>query len=206
MKKLFITLVVIMAVAASCNKNNPPVTPPSPPPAQTPPPTPPVSPTTQKYSNATYGFSFDYPVTAQFVTPSYPDLQDKIVQVQIGKDQYPNTNFGDAAFSVSAGAAKDLAACLKLSPPENGDGFKTKVTINGTDFYMTKSSGVGAGNLYESNIYRTVRSTGGACIELNETIHTSNIANYPAGTVTEVNKADVQTKLDTILNSFKFTQ
>src|SRR6185369_8624220 len=152
------------------------------------PPPPVVQPTTQTYTNATYGLQFQYPLYMNFVTPTYANLTDKVVQAQIPQTQYPGTNFGDAAFAVSASAAKNLADCLKQSPPENGDGFKTKVSINGTDFYMTKSSGVGAGNLYESKIYRTVKSTGGACIELNETIHTSQIANYPAGTVTAVDK------------------
>jgi hypothetical protein len=201
MKKLLLIVSLIALTAASCNKpasndqthNTPP------------PPPPPATPTTQSYSNATYGFSFVYPTYMTFVTPTYASLQDKVTQVQIGKDQYPGTNFGDAAVSVSAQFAKDLAACLKLTPPENGDGFKTKASINGVDFYMTKSGGAGAGNLYESNVYRTVKSQNGACIEITETIHTSNIGNYPAGTVTEVNKADVQAKLDSVLQSFKFS-
>lgn len=202
MKKLALLLLLVILVAASCNKTASNTTPP---PAPAPTPTPPAAPTSQTYSNATYGFEFDYPLYMQFVTPTYPSLQDKIVQVQISADQYPKTNFGDAAFSVSAQAAKDLAACLKLTPPENGDGFKTKITLDGVDFYMTKSSGAAAGNLYESSVYRTVKAPNGACLEITETIHTGNIGNYPVGSVTEVNKADVQARLDTILNSFKFT-
>jgi hypothetical protein len=203
MKKLIFIVAAVVLIAASCNKatpvdnsnqtgNN------TPPPASVP--------TTQTYTNATYGIQFEYPLYMTFVTPSYANLTDKIVQVQIPRTEYSGTNFGDAAISVSAGTAKTLADCLKLSPPENGDGFKTKVVINGVDFYMTKSTGVGAGNLYESNIYRTVKSPGGACIEINETIHTSNIGNYTPGTVTEVNKTAVQTKLDSVLQSFKFTK
>ena len=198
MKKIVVLLAALTLVAAACNKNNNNQQSYG---YQTP------TPTTQTYSNATYGFSFTYPVGLNFVTPTYANLQDKVVQVQIPQNQYPNTNFGDAAFAVSASSAKDLADCLKKSQtPENGDGFKTKTTINGVDFYMTSSSGAGAGNLYESKVYRTVKSTGGACIELDETIHTSNIGNFPAGTVTEVDKADVQSKLDSILNSFQFNQ
>jgi len=204
MKKLLITLIAVSAIAAACNSQPVTVSPsPTPTPAPTPTPTP-VTPTTQTYSNATYGFVFDYPLYMQFVTPVYPNLQDKIVQVQIPQTNYPGTNFGDASFSVSAQSAKSLADCLKLTPPENGDGFKTKVSINGVDFYMTKSSGAGAGNLYESNVYRTVKAPNGACLELNETIHTSNIANYPTGTTAQVDMADVQAKLDSVLHSFKF--
>ena len=197
MKKILVLLAAVGLVAAACN-NTPQSTnnPPPPPPA--------AAPTTQTYSNATYGFEFQYPVSMNFVTPTYANLTDKIVQVQIPQSAYPGTNFGDAAFSVSASGAKDLADCLKQNSPENGDGFKTKVSINGMDFYMTSSNGAGAGNLYESKVYRLVKSTGGSCIELNETIHTGNIGNYPAGTVMEVDKTDVQAKLDTILNSFSF--
>jgi hypothetical protein len=196
--KKFLVLAAIILTAAACNKSNENnQTPPPPPPA--------VTPTTQTYTNATYGFTFEYLKEMKFVTPTYPNLQDKIVQMQISKDQYPGTNFGDAAFAVSAQSAKSLADCLKLSPPENGDGFKTKVNINGVDFYMTASSGAGAGNLYESKIYRTVKSPNGACIELNETLHTGNISNYPEGSVTQVNKTNVWNKLDSVLNTFKFT-
>ena len=197
MKKHLVLLAAIALLAAACNsKSNV---------GQVPPP-PPAAPTTQTFSNATYGFSFTYPIALQTTTPAYSLLEDKIVQLQIPQSAYPNTNFGDAAFSVSAQYAAGLGDCLKLNAPENSDGFKTKVTINDVDFYMTNSNGAGAGNLYQSKVYRTVKSTGGACIELMETIHTSNIGNYPPNTVTEVNTAPIQEQLDSILNSFKFQQ
>jgi hypothetical protein len=200
MKKILIIAAVIALAAASCNNSQ------TPPPDQTPTPTPtPTAPAAQTYNNATYGFSFTYPDEWHFVTPTYASLQDQIVQVQLAGDQYPGTNFGDAAFTVSAQYAASLADCLKLSPPENGDGFKTPVVINGATFYKTASSGAGAGNFYESTVYRTVNAPNGACIELNETIHTSKIGNYPTGTVTEVDKTAVQARLDALLNSFQFS-
>ncbi|HEX5429476.1 MAG TPA: hypothetical protein VFX17_00125 [Patescibacteria group bacterium] len=199
MKKLIIVAGVVALIAAACNQsatqNNPNQT------GNTQ--NPPAS-NTQTYSNSTYGFSFDYPNSMQFVTPTYPNLDDKVVQIQIGQDQYPGTNFGDAAFGVSTQFAKSLSDCLALTPPEGGDGFKTAVTINGTQFNMTKSNGAGAGNIYESNVYRTLHNNN--CIEIDETIHTSNIGNYPAGSVTEVDSADVQAKLDDVLNSFQFSE
>ena len=69
---------------------------------------------------------------------------------------------------------------------------------------MTNSSGAGAGNFYESKVYRTIKNTGGICIEISETIHTSNIGNYTPGTVTQVKQSDVQATLDPIVQSFKF--
>jgi hypothetical protein len=155
----------------------------------------------QTYTNSTYGFEFMYPKTMQSVSPTYSNLENKIVQVQISKDTYPKTNFGDADFSVAVQSAKSLKDCLQMNVAEISGGFSSKVNINGTDFYTAKGTGAGAGNLYESNWYRTL--SGQNCIELGETIHTSNIGNYPTGTVTEVDKAEVQKKLDDILNTFK---
>ena len=106
-----------------------------------------LPPSLQTYKNSTYGFEFQYPQGLNFVTPSYANLQDKITQLQIPQTDYPQTNLGDAAIAISASNAKSLSDCLSQNPPENSDGFKTKTSINGTDFYMTKSSGVGAGNL-----------------------------------------------------------
>lgn len=162
----------------------------------------PVS-TLQIYKNGTYGFEFKYSPDMVFVTPVYASLQDKIVELSIPHDSYPKTNFGDAAFSVSASYSKSLAACLSQNPPENGDGFKTKTEINGQPFYMTSSTGAGAGNRYDATFYRTLIGTQ-TCVELGETIHTSNIGNYDPGTVTEVDKKVVQAKLDKILSSFTF--
>lgn len=158
----------------------------------------------QTYKNGTYNFEFQYPADMIFVTPIYPSLEDKIVQISIKQSAYPKTNFGDAAFSVSAQYADNLQDCLKLNAPENADRFSTKVTINGIDFYMSQGTGAGAGNYYESRVYRTL-SSGHMCVELNETLHTSNIYNYPPNTVTEVDKNAVWARLDQILDTFKFT-
>jgi hypothetical protein len=160
---------------------------------------------TQTYKNSTYGFEFNYPEDAFFKTSNYGLLQDKVVELGISQNDYANTNFGDAAFSVSASYAKSLENCLAMNAPESGDDFKIEKQINGISFHMTKSTGAGAGNIYDSTIYRTLVGNQ-TCIELNETIHTSNIGNYPAGTITEVNKAEVQSNLDRILNTFKFSK
>jgi len=197
MKKLLLVASLMVLSAASYGKQ------PSQSNAKAPSPGPTSS--TQSYSNATYGFTFVYPNSMQLVTPNYANLKDAVVQVQIPRAAYPRTNFDDAAISVSAQHAKSLNDCLALSPPEGSDGFKTKTTINGVDFYMTKSNGAGAGNFYDSKVYRTFTSTADTCIEISETIHTSNIGNYTPGTVTEVSQSDVQARLDPIVQSFKFS-
>jgi hypothetical protein len=91
-----------------------------------------------------------------------------------------------------------------MDPPDGGNGFKDTVTINGVKFYWTNGTGAGAGNLYDSKIYRNFTSPN--CLEFSVTIYTSNIGNYPPGTVTEVDKAPIWKKLDDILKTVKFTK
>lgn len=195
MKKLFLVLALAL-VAAGCNNESKQTLNPQPEPVQ-------QTPKAQTYKNATYGFEFQYPADVGFVTPTYALLQDKIVQLNIAGTDYPKTNFVDAGFAVSAQYAKTLAECLALNAPENSDGFTSPTVINGVTFHFTKGSGAGAGNRYDSTIYRTLLGNQ-TCIEINETIHTGNIGNYPAGTVTEVDSSKVQTRLDSMLNTFKF--
>lgn len=158
----------------------------------------------QTYHNSSYGIEFQYPETMQFVTSTYAMLDNKVAELQIPQTDYPNTNFGDAAFSVSTVSATSLDQCLKMNAPENGDGFKTQTNVNGRTFYMTKSSGAAAGNRYDSTVYRTLVNQ--TCYELLETIHTSAIENYPAGTVSSVDPTPIQAKLDSVLNTFQINQ
>lgn len=194
MKKLLLVTSLMLLNVAWCDKQ----------PNQSHKPPGPATSNTQTYSSATYGFTFDYSTSMELVTPTYGNLKDEVVQVQIPTKAYAGTNFDDAAISVSVQSAKSLNDCLALTPPEGSDGFKTKATINGVDFYMTNSNDAGAGNFYEFKVYRTVKNPGRTCIEISETIHTSNIGNYTPGAVAQVNQSDVQAKLDPIVQSFKF--
>jgi hypothetical protein len=189
LKILFASGIVVFA--AACNQQPPAV--------QTSPQVP------QRYTNSSYDFSFTYGNDVTFVTPTYGNLSNQVVQVNIGNEAYPKTNFDDAAFTVSEAYAKTQADCLALpSTAVDKNPFTTTQSINGVTFYTSKGSDAGAGNLYASTIYRTYHDTD--CIELTETIHTSQIGNYPAGTVTAIDVAPIQAELDTILNSFTFTK
>jgi uncharacterized protein YecT (DUF1311 family) len=157
---------------------------------------------TQTYKNTTYGFQFDYPVAMSPGPGSYGNLKVQIVQLQIPQS-YPKTNFVDAAFSVSASPAKTLVDCLASSAPANGDGFKTKTIINGADFYLTSGDDRGMGNIYQSKVYRAFAGNQ-TCIELDETLHTSNIGMYAPGTVTEVDQGPIWKTLDQVTSTFKF--
>jgi hypothetical protein len=77
-----------------------------------------------------------------------------------------------------------------------------KQVINNVQFTTAEVSGVGAGNIYDSRLYRVFRNN--ICYEIASTLHTTQVANYPEGTVMEVNKADVWQKLDTMLDTYRF--
>jgi hypothetical protein len=190
MKKIFLTALLTLFITG-CGQTQ-----------QTQTPSPSSTSNFQTYRNQTYGFVFEYPNDMSFVTPNYANLEDKVVQVQTNRNLYPKTNFGDAAFSVSTVYAKNLQECLKSPVVESTGGFKNKQNINGVDFYMATSTGAGAGNFYESKTYRGLVG-GQLCVELNETVHTSNIGNYEPGTVTEVPKQPLWDRLDQILKTFK---
>lgn len=203
--KKFAILLTLVLVAAACNSKVQP----SQPPAnssgsgqtqtQTPPP-PPQS----TYTNSKYNFSFSYPNSFTQVTPTYGNLSNQIIQVQLGNTDYPKTNFGDADFNISQEAAANLVACLKFQyPAAPSSATPAQKEINGINYYVLTGDDAGAGNFYSSTIYRTFIN--GNCFELNETIHTTNIGNYTPGTVTQIDTAPIQTMLDGVLNSFNFT-
>lgn len=182
----------LLLIAAGCNanqqKNN----------------TPPAQTAIQTYRNSGWNFEFQYPKSLGFVDATYGSLQNQIVQIQIGQDQYPKTNFGDADFTVSLMPTNSQTTCLKTTVPENSNAFKDSQVINGVTFYKTTAQGVGLGNVYDSHAYRTWANK--ICYELTETVHTSRIENYQPGTVSAVDKNAIWARLDSILNSFKLTK
>lgn len=157
----------------------------------------------ETYKNGTYNFQFQYPPEFYFVAPAgYSNLgqdSEQIVQIQSDNKNFPGTNLADYAFTVSN--QYNYADCLK-SVNNKTPLMQTK-QINGIIFYQDATTGAAAGNLYDAQIYRTVRDNW--CYELTLTVHTGNIANYPEGTVTEVDKNKVFDILNQVLATFKFT-
>lgn len=171
------------------------------------PPTPVELPDLQSYHNLPHGFSFQYPSEWGFgnADSGYSNLEEKIVQLELPQSAYPGTNFGDAAFTVSAEATDSLEKCLNLqSGAERQDAFDSKnlVVVDGVNYYKSEGVGAAAGNTYENKTYRAYQDT--FCFEIAETLHTSNIGNYDPGTVTEVDEDAVWERLDAIFQSFVF--
>ncbi len=127
------------------------------------------------------------------------------VEIHVPSTVFPNTNFGESYVIIGSDPSiKNSADCKKF---DNGAAQLSKTDktedINGIRFDKAEFNGAGAGNFYETRLYRVFHA--GTCFEISLTLHTSNIANYPPGTVTQVNKGQAWSKLEDILNSFRFT-
>lgn len=115
----------------------------------------------------------------------------------------PQTNFGDAKLTVGYSAdAAAVAGCLTPDMSAPGVAASSTMDINGTVFTVFHSADAGAGNYYETTSYRTVHA--GKCWAVGYTIHSSQIANYPASYgLHPFDRAAITDVLDRIVGTFK---
>lgn len=158
------------------------------------------------YRNAEFGFSIKYPETAtssDVNLESYlPLTQTPIVSFVLPRDMFAGTNLRDAGVYIGATSTPKLVASCGTSSPETGETAEGTTTIDGATFSIFKSAGAGAGNFYETKVYRTVR--GEMCFEIAELLHSTDVGNYPEGTVVEFDKTEFQGYLGAMLQTFRF--
>lgn len=167
-------------------------------------------------SDANAGFSIAYPL--DFDTndvysgaPSYDwrvnsggNPGNLFFTLTIPRAFEPQTNFADAKLTVgSSHNGSAVADCLKPDASGGPAVASTTMTIDGTDFTVFQSNGAGAGNYYETTSYRALH--GGACWAVEYTVHSSQIANYPASyELKPFNKSKLTDVLDRVVSTFKF--
>lgn len=161
---------------------------------------------------STYGFAFDYPAAdpikeepVQQGSDPYMSQGIQLVRLDIPKTDYPNTNFNEAWLSAGIGLKMSETDCYKyLGNADAMVPMTATQTINGIKFHTATFSGAGAGNFYDTRLYRVYANS--TCYEVSLNIHTSNIQNYdPASNIHEVNQIDVWSKLDAILQTYNFS-
>ena len=76
-------------------------------------------------------------------------------------------------------------------------------TENGVAYSVATTSEAAAGSVYEEMVYALSGSS--PCTAVRYVIHSTNIANYPAGTVQEFNRDQFLTTFDTIRRSLQLT-
>ncbi|HUC01737.1 MAG TPA: hypothetical protein VMA75_02430 [Candidatus Paceibacterota bacterium] len=116
----------------------------------------------------------------------------------------PQTNFIDATLTV--GASANNTAIAQCMAPDAGDGSAmttSSATMNGINFTVVRSSGAGAGNLYDTTSYRTLHA--GECYAVEYTVHSGQIANYPSSyNLQQFDGQKVDALMDAIVGTFKF--
>jgi hypothetical protein len=111
----------------------------------------------------------------------------------------PTTNLGEAYFLFSVmDDAQSVSTCTQPLPQlETITGQKT---INGYTFTQSEAAGLGAGNIYDQVIYRTLYDN--RCYEAVFYMHSGNIGNYTPGTVIEFDRATLVQKFEQVLATF----
>jgi hypothetical protein len=157
-----------------------------------------------QYSNKTTGASLTYPDTFAPAVPVYGNykIPPELTLHLIDSKTYEKTNLSEAyIFLSSSSDAQIVATCTE--PNQSGGGPEQIVgdeVVNGFTFVHSTSDGAGAGNYYQQEIYRMVNKN--VCYEVIYFIHSTNVGNYPAGTVSEFDKDALIEKFSSIFSTF----
>jgi membrane-bound inhibitor of C-type lysozyme len=156
---------------------------------------------TQIYASSTLG------VTIRF--PQGYTADQKHVYSELG----PNKTIKGVSFTIPAGAttgtnlSKDTYLAVESLPSATtctADLFLDTQSRNkastfsdsGVNYSVATTSGAGAGNFYDEAVFAIPGSS--PCTAVRYFIHSTNVGNYPAGTVTEFNKAGLINEFDLI--------
>ena len=171
----------------------------------------------QTDTHADGGFSIaaptDFTIDAIYSNVSVSDWSElssgvmglKMFTVGIPAAFEPQTNLAGATLSVGkSSASAAITNCLQPEHDERpGMGYQATTTINGITFSITKFSGAGAGNLYDTTTYRTLRAN--ACWSVEYTIHSTQLANWPAAyQLKQFDAKKLTDVLDLMVGTFKF--
>jgi membrane-bound inhibitor of C-type lysozyme len=168
---------------------------------------------TKTYTDQGKTFTFTYPDVFTLAgggigyTENWKANQDGtlgliLATLKSPEDYQPNTNFGDAKFTV--GTSSDPKAVKNCLVDTSGmKAVKTKVTINKVPFTKFVTVDAGAGNRYETDSFRTVRNS--QCYAVEYTIHYAVLENFdPSSGIKAFDQKKVHDVLDGIVNSLTF--
>ena len=154
---------------------------------------------TNPQDTVSFRYSDEFAPIASMPTGDFKGTPSLVLQF-IRPDFYqPTTNLGEAYFLFSSiSDSQKVATCMQpLSQLETVQGQKD---FNGYTFTQSEAIGVGAGNIYDQVIYRTVYNS--ICYEVVFYMHSGNIGNYTPGTVVEFDRAALVEKFEGILSTF----
>jgi hypothetical protein len=161
-------------------------------------------PVSEQYTNADLGFS-------AFVPPDY-SIQPSYFYYALGPGrEIPGVKFTIPAslvagtnLSADSGVSVELlsrAACIPDDFLDNPSA-PTAVMLGGNQYASATAGGAGAGNLYEETIF--VRKVRDACYGIRYFIHSTQVGNYPIGTVRGFDRAALLQDFQAIASSVSF--
>ncbi|MBY0473184.1 MliC family protein [Patescibacteria group bacterium] len=151
------------------------------------------------YASSKFGFSILYPMDYT-ADASYqyqamgPGLEINGVKFTIPTTMATGTNLSSDTY-VSVEQLSDATACsasLFLDDAKNPG----TVTENSVEYSVATGGGAGAGNLYEEIVYAIPGTM--PCTAIRYMIHSTQLANYPAGTRTAFDHAALVAQFDQI--------
>jgi len=157
-----------------------------------------------EYVDSQYNVVLDYsdefaPTTWQmpFTTKGVPLL----TLYFINPDYYfPTTNLNEVGVVLTASTDPSVVSTCTQPSMQPDETITGQVTIHGNTFTRSEFSGAAAGNRYDQIFYRTVAQD--KCFEVIFLIHSSNIGNYPSGTVVEYDQVRLLHKFEEVLATF----
>ena len=157
-----------------------------------------------QYYNPSTGLSLTY--SDMFVPAIAPyanhKIQTELALQLIDSATFNKTNLGQAYLLFSSSKdAQVVATCTEPNATAEVEQLVGNEIVNGYNFVHTTSDGVGAGNLYEQEIYRI--AVNNVCYEVIYYMHSSNIGNYPADSgITEFDRNAVTQKFYSVFSTF----
>ena len=161
-----------------------------------------------KTYNDRHGFSLRIPANAAVENDTQENGQLDMIPtaaavVKLDLADFKGTNLGEA--SVSVGVTNDptiVASCSagKAAQGEKPDG---SATLGGVKFNRFAFEDEGAGNRYDSTIYRA--TSDGNCYELVEFLHFAAMENFSPGALKQFDRAKIEAELHAITRSFALT-
>lgn len=157
--------------------------------------------------NTALGYELSYPKGAMMykagtvaetgmLNPNKKIKKDRFV---VTSDYTKGTNLAsDSGVTIEVYDSTQL--CQAEYVPENFTAAPS-VTINGNTFSVATSEGVGAGNLYRHQLYKTIKD--GKCYVAIAITHSTSVGAYPVGEVTEYNKAELMEIYNKVIATFK---
>ncbi|HVV38965.1 MAG TPA: MliC family protein [Candidatus Paceibacterota bacterium] len=156
---------------------------------------------TSTAASSTPGFTVKYPKTfslnSAYVNETFPKKPISGIKLTVPETMATGTNLSsDTGLSVEwLPNARNCTGDIFVAENVKAQ----KVTENGVSYSVATTSGAGAGNLYEETVYAISGSK--PCTAVRYFVHSGNIGNYPAGTVTEFDRAGLMAQFDKIRQS-----